>query len=197
MFGYQSENKKIVPIILVIFLLLGVILFFAGKNSLNRMNKFQPVACTEEAKLCSDGSYVGRTGPNCEFTACPAISLPKGYTLEAYSTEETLETSCVTSSDCETPSEYKILSRCPFTTICLEKKCTVVCPAQINFSWEEAEALIKNCEITKLSQRHNRLVTLYSKDGHRFQSVEPQLDLVIKLADSLEGECGKIQIGTE
>lgn len=28
-------------------------------------------ACTQEAKLCSNGSYVGRTGPNCEFTPCP------------------------------------------------------------------------------------------------------------------------------
>ncbi|MEX1997825.1 MAG: TspO/MBR family protein [Candidatus Andersenbacteria bacterium] len=27
--------------------------------------------CTQEAKLCPDGSYVGRTGPNCEFAACP------------------------------------------------------------------------------------------------------------------------------
>ncbi len=30
-----------------------------------------PVACTQEAKLCPDGSSVGRTGPNCEFAACP------------------------------------------------------------------------------------------------------------------------------
>jgi len=30
-----------------------------------------PVACTEEAKLCPDGSSVGRTGPNCEFAPCP------------------------------------------------------------------------------------------------------------------------------
>ena len=28
------------------------------------------VACTLEAKECPDGSYVGRTGPNCEFAAC-------------------------------------------------------------------------------------------------------------------------------
>ncbi|MBI4160792.1 MAG: hypothetical protein HY506_02695 [Candidatus Yanofskybacteria bacterium] len=28
-------------------------------------------ACTEEAKLCPDGSYVGRVGPNCEFADCP------------------------------------------------------------------------------------------------------------------------------
>lgn len=30
-----------------------------------------PVACTEEAKLCPDGSSVGRVGPNCEFAPCP------------------------------------------------------------------------------------------------------------------------------
>lgn len=31
----------------------------------------QMVACTEEAKLCPDGSAVGRTNPNCEFAPCP------------------------------------------------------------------------------------------------------------------------------
>ncbi|MEK7514882.1 MAG: hypothetical protein AAB608_00675 [Patescibacteria group bacterium] len=29
------------------------------------------IACTEEAKLCPDGSAVGRTGPNCAFAPCP------------------------------------------------------------------------------------------------------------------------------
>lgn len=31
----------------------------------------EAVACTEEAKVCPDGSSVGREGPNCEFAACP------------------------------------------------------------------------------------------------------------------------------
>lgn len=38
--------------------------------------KYKPtgqVACTMEAKLCPDGSAVGRTGPNCEFAKCPDI----------------------------------------------------------------------------------------------------------------------------
>jgi predicted lipoprotein with Yx(FWY)xxD motif len=30
-------------------------------------------ACTAEAKICPDGSAVGRTGPNCEFAPCPQI----------------------------------------------------------------------------------------------------------------------------
>ena len=27
--------------------------------------------CTQEAKICPDGSAVGRTGPHCEFAPCP------------------------------------------------------------------------------------------------------------------------------
>jgi len=30
-----------------------------------------PRACTMEAKICPDGSAVGRVGPNCEFAPCP------------------------------------------------------------------------------------------------------------------------------
>ena len=31
----------------------------------------KPAACTKEAKLCPDGTAVGRSGPNCDFAACP------------------------------------------------------------------------------------------------------------------------------
>lgn len=30
----------------------------------------EPIACTMDAKMCPDGTYVGRSGPNCEFR-CP------------------------------------------------------------------------------------------------------------------------------
>jgi len=29
------------------------------------------VACTMEAMVCPDGSFAGRTGPDCEFEPCP------------------------------------------------------------------------------------------------------------------------------
>jgi hypothetical protein len=32
------------------------------------------IGCTLEAKQCPDGSYVGRTGPNCEFSECPGTA---------------------------------------------------------------------------------------------------------------------------
>ncbi len=31
----------------------------------------ESVACTQDAKLCPGGSYVGRVGPDCEFALCP------------------------------------------------------------------------------------------------------------------------------
>lgn len=34
----------------------------------------QPQACSQEAKVCPDGTAVGRTGPNCSFAPCPATS---------------------------------------------------------------------------------------------------------------------------
>ncbi|MFO0739432.1 MAG: hypothetical protein U0270_26275 [Labilithrix sp.] len=35
------------------------------------VNDPPPVACTDDAMKCPDGSYVGRTGPKCEFAPCP------------------------------------------------------------------------------------------------------------------------------
>lgn len=32
----------------------------------------EPVACTMDAMMCPDGSYVGRVAPNCEFAPCPS-----------------------------------------------------------------------------------------------------------------------------
>jgi hypothetical protein len=32
------------------------------------------VGCTMEAKICPDGSAVGRSGPKCEFAPCPVVS---------------------------------------------------------------------------------------------------------------------------
>ncbi len=34
-----------------------------------------PMGCTLEAKICPDGTSVGRTGPNCEFAPCPEPDL--------------------------------------------------------------------------------------------------------------------------
>ena len=57
-------------IIVLVVIVAGVLIWYwVGNNKAST----GPVMCTQEAKQCPDGSYVSRTGPNCEFTACPGI----------------------------------------------------------------------------------------------------------------------------
>lgn len=41
------------------------------------------VACTQEAKQCPDGSFVGRTGPRCEFAKCPFATTTGAQKIKA------------------------------------------------------------------------------------------------------------------
>lgn len=63
-------KKKIVVLVIVavVVVVVGGASWYFGRNGSIQ------TACTLEAKLCPDGSYVGRTGPNCEFAACPGIT---------------------------------------------------------------------------------------------------------------------------
>jgi len=45
--------------------------YYLGRQTNNQSS---PKACTMEAKICPDGSSVGRTGPNCEFAPCPSAT---------------------------------------------------------------------------------------------------------------------------
>ena len=67
-------NMKNVYILVALVVIVGGFLLF-DKNIVPQINR--PVACTMDAKMCPDGSYVGRTGPNCEFQSCPNIVTPK------------------------------------------------------------------------------------------------------------------------
>jgi len=42
-------------------------------ESLFQDDGIEPGGCTGDVKQCPDGKYVGRTGPNCEFTECSAV----------------------------------------------------------------------------------------------------------------------------
>lgn len=65
---FLSKTIIAVFIIVIIFILLpaGTYLFF---------NSNRKTACTTEAKICPDGSSVGRIGPKCEFAKCPVAKI--------------------------------------------------------------------------------------------------------------------------
>lgn len=67
MFGATNSKNKLILVMILLILLVGGGIIFVKYH----LQKSDSVACTMEAKMCPDGSYVGRTGPNCEFSACP------------------------------------------------------------------------------------------------------------------------------
>jgi len=94
-------NKKIpTPLaILIIFLamavIIGISLWLCPKE------ETENVACTMEVKLCPDGSYVSRTGPNCESAECSAIN------TEASTTATTLDFSSTTADETASWKTYE------------------------------------------------------------------------------------------
>ena len=69
----MTQNTLVVGILLAIALGIGGWFVWAGKGAIPG-----GVACTMEAKLCPDGSAVGRSGPKCEFAECPTATSTSG-----------------------------------------------------------------------------------------------------------------------
>jgi len=80
-FTTVTRFSKIVALIL--FIVLPFLGFYLGMQYSKAINTTQPnqisennatpIVCTQEAKVCPDGSSVGRTGPSCEFAECPVL----------------------------------------------------------------------------------------------------------------------------
>ncbi|MFA5041594.1 MAG: hypothetical protein WC464_08185 [Bdellovibrionales bacterium] len=90
-----------ISITIVIILGAGLFVYFrffgtdgipANTNSnTNASANSNAVACTMEAKLCPDGSAVGRIPPNCEFAPCPDVN----SLLTEAEAREIAEQSCI------------------------------------------------------------------------------------------------------
>jgi len=67
----QSVKKPLLSKSIITAFIIGIILILLPAGTYLFLNSNKQVACTTEAKICSDGSSVGRTGPKCEFQTCP------------------------------------------------------------------------------------------------------------------------------
>ncbi len=86
--SYRQKGLAPIAIILIIG---GVLAAAAGVwYWKSKTTSIMPVACTQEAKECPDGSYVGRTGPNCEFAACPSPAVASSSTSKISNSSTTL-----------------------------------------------------------------------------------------------------------
>ena len=82
------KNNKGIASILIVLIIVGVLALGGGIYYFLVKNSQKPISCTQEAKLCPDGSYVSRTGPNCEFTQCPDVKKDETADWKTYRNEE-------------------------------------------------------------------------------------------------------------
>ena len=68
---------RAIGFIVVVLLVLIYFVFFKSTptSNVNDNNNENNIVCTTDAKECPDGSYVGRSGPKCEFAPCPAENI--------------------------------------------------------------------------------------------------------------------------
>lgn len=66
-------NKKFIYYFLIVVILGALPKTASVVREYLNTKKGGPLTCTQEAKICPDGSTVFRNGPTCEFTSCPVI----------------------------------------------------------------------------------------------------------------------------
>ena len=63
--------------------------------------------------------------------------------------------------------------------------------------WDVAVDYLKNCEVKKAFQNHDREVYLTLIDGREMYCVEPEIDDILKKIEEYQGVCGKVPLATE
>ena len=108
------KKLAITIIVLASLAIFGITLLSTNKKSP------APIACTAEAKVCPDGSAVGRVGSTCEFAPCPSAPAPTSTTgvISTKPLYKSFRPGGVGPS--VTPLEVVQDSRCPMDVVCIQ-----------------------------------------------------------------------------
>lgn len=111
--------KKEIVISIVILIALGSFIYINKKVEapidIPNQNDGEVVACTMDAMQCPDGTYVGRTGPKCEFV-CPKVT--EGNSIDEF--EIGLNKTKTFNGMSLTPVKVLEDSRCPINVQCIQ-----------------------------------------------------------------------------
>lgn len=115
----MDTNTRSTFLALVLLIVTGALVYSVWSAILQRVDRNNPkvIVCTADAMQCPDGSWVGRSGPNCTF-ACP------GGTDAGSNKEATFQTKIGESSGVldvtVTPIAVVEDSRCPSGVQCIQ-----------------------------------------------------------------------------
>jgi hypothetical protein len=128
-----------------------------------QLDEQKTAACTMDAKICSDGSAVGRMGPDCRFAPCPgSCSCPEGYVQDGdvcnpecyYGNPRCLAPSISCTATCNSDSDC-VPEQCCHPTSCMNKDykgacnlaCTMSCETPLDCGGASCECLDNRCVV--------------------------------------------------
>lgn len=95
---------RAIGFIVVVLLVLIYFALFKSRpaSNVNDNNNENNIVCTTDAKECPDGSYVGRSGPDCQFTPCPELK----STMTQAEARVIAEQTCIKGGESLVPGTY-------------------------------------------------------------------------------------------
>ena len=155
-------NKNIIALMVILVLVGAFALAYIG-NFNNGVTSptatgTSPYGCMEEAMICPDGSYVERTGPNCDFAPClsitptttPALSCPQLAPVGPnFCPNGVVVSGGLDANGCQLPPKCVVSQTMP--------KC-VVGGCSGTLCGEEGEDLISTCEYREEYQCYKQAV---------------------------------------
>lgn len=112
------------------------------------------VVCTMDAKICPDGSSVGRVGPNCAFAPCPSESDDAGVTVGVVLKEPFF----LNEEEFITPLEVVEDSRCPAGVECIWAGQVIVLITKESKKGESEQIRLKLDDSFSFAGKHITLV---------------------------------------
>lgn len=90
----------------------ALVVLVLGIYKFNFTNDDIYTTCTEEAKICPDGSTVVRSGPKCEFAVCPGEkNSTGGNKMTEMEARKIAEKSCIKGGEALGPGTYNEITR--------------------------------------------------------------------------------------
>lgn len=116
-----NNQKGFVNILIVLLVLAGGVYFLveSGKYKVESGGE-ENMACTMDAKMCPDGSYVGRVAPNCEFAECPSAPSSPSAEVKESNTAGINQKIFLGGGIYLTPIQVLADSRCPVDVTCIQ-----------------------------------------------------------------------------
>ncbi len=170
----MTKQTKIIIVILVVGVLVlgGGIYYFLVKNPQ------KPVACTQEVKICPDGSAVGRTGPSCEFSPCPDQTVDwKTYVNDDYGFEFKYSQTWELNSDVSSSATHLYVDFAKFASLvdnketCVNSVCSRKGPKEDQLIINQASV---GDEIKTSSGLPGKVVSIGGVKGFRYLGYNPQ-----------------------